>query len=96
MYLFVGGATGIVKLLQILWSLWRKKLRERFDQDDLGDLEFDSTDGKAIGSISIKSNSIFVDVLISIFIVVWFGIGQYWVCISIKFLLIMRAAFNIS
>lgn len=86
MYLFVGGATGIVKLLQILWGLWRKKMRERFDQDDLGDLEFDSTDGK---NVSVTTNdSIFVDVLISVFLIIWFGLGQYWVRIYFCFILL--------
>lgn len=66
-------------MLQSLWGLWRKKLKERFDQDDLGDLEFDSNDGKNIGSVSLNNNSKFIDILISIFIFTWIGMGQYWV-----------------
>jgi hypothetical protein len=77
--LFVLGVTGIVKVLQSLWGLWRKKLKERFDQDDLGDLEFDSNDGKNIGSVSLNNNSKFIDILISVFIFTWIGMGQYWV-----------------
>jgi hypothetical protein len=77
--LFVLGVTGIVKVLQSLWGLWRKKLKERFDQDDLGDLEFDSNDGKNIGSVSLNNNSKFIDILISIFLFTWIGMGQYWV-----------------
>ena len=77
--MFVVGVTGIVKVLQCIWGLWRKKLKERFDQDDLGDLEFDSNDDKNIGLVSMKSNSKFVDILISLFLVTWIGIGQYWV-----------------
>jgi len=73
------GVTGIVKVLQSLWGLWRKKLKERFDQDDLGDLEFDSNDGKNIGSVSLNNNSKFIDILISVFIFTWIGMGQYWV-----------------
>ena len=77
--MFVLGVTGIVKVLQSLWGLWRKKLKERFDQDDLGDLEFDSNDGKNIGSVSLNNNSKFIDILISIFLFTWIGMGQYWV-----------------
>ncbi len=66
-------------MLQSLWGLWRKKLKERFDQDDLGDLEFDSNDGKNIGSVSLNNNSKFIDILISVFIFTWIGMGQYWV-----------------
>ena len=75
-------------MLQSLWGLWRKKLKERFDQDDLGDLEFDSNDGKNIGSVSLNNNSKFIDILISVFIFTWIGMGQYWVNFCSKFFFI--------
>ena len=45
----------------------------------MGDIEFDSTDGKTGGILNPTNNSKFVDIILSIFLIVWFGIGQYWV-----------------
>ena len=81
-YLFVGGALGLVKLIQTLWEQWRKKRKERFDQDDVPDADdFDMNDGRRRGGLN--NNSKFVDILMSMFLLIWFGLGNYWVTCAV-------------
>ena len=79
-YLFVGGALGLVKVMQSLWEQWRKKRKERFDQDDVPDVDdFEMGDSRNGGSGGLNNSSKFVDVIISVFLLIWFCLGNYWV-----------------
>ena len=76
-YLFVGGSFGLLKLVQVLWEQWRKQRKDSYDQDDFTDNEL-GADGN-VGSIGLNGSSKFIDCSISIFLLVWFCLGNYWV-----------------
>ena len=73
-YIFVFGAFGMVKILQNLYDLWRTRRKDRFDQGDIVD---DEEGGGASGAAD--GSSAFVDNAMSLFLLVWFGFGNYWV-----------------
>ncbi len=81
MYLFVGGSVGLVKLLQAVYDQWRIRRKEKFDQGDLVDL--DGFDGGGGGGSGSYTSSKFVDNVMSLFLVIWFAFGNYWVFIFI-------------
>ncbi len=88
-YLLVGGSVGIVKLLQTLWILWRKRRKQKFDQGDLVDLdtyELESSLRNDSGrSLNFNNGSWFMDVLLSVFLITWFSFGNYWVKAFLNF-----------
>ncbi|XP_071545545.1 uncharacterized protein [Panulirus ornatus] len=69
-YLLVGGCFGVLKLLWLLCQQVRSRRYERIDdafaEDSLDEI-FTSTSYRA------------TDVALTIFLVVWFGMGNYWV-----------------
>nr|XP_045581220.1 transmembrane protein 272-like [Procambarus clarkii] len=69
-YLLVGGCFGTLKLLWILCQQVRSRRYERIDdafaEDSLDEI-FTSTSYRA------------TDVALTIFLLVWFGMGNYWV-----------------
>jgi hypothetical protein len=81
LYLFVGGSVGLVKLLQAVYDQWRIRRKEKFDQGDLVDL--DGFDGGGGGGSGSYTSSKFVDNVMSLFLVIWFAFGNYWVFIFI-------------
>lgn len=81
-YLFVGGALGLVKLLQTLYDQWRRRKKENYDQDDLVTATgYESGVGSSsgVGGSGLSNSSKFADVVISLFLIVWFCFGNYWV-----------------
>lgn len=65
----------MVKLAQTIWEQWRRKRKERFDQGDLDDIDgFEMANG-----VRPKNSSKFMDVVFSLFLIIWFGFGNYWV-----------------
>jgi hypothetical protein len=69
-YLFVGGAVGLVSLLQILYDQWRKHRKDEFDASDIE------------GMVSNPTNcgsSILMNIAVALFLLIWFGFGNYWV-----------------
>lgn len=84
-YLFVGGAFGLVKLIQTLYDQWRIRKKEKFDQNDLADATgFES--GEESGISGLSKSSRFIDIVISLFLFVWFCFGNYWVRIYTLFI----------
>jgi hypothetical protein len=62
-YLFVAGIVWTTKLLQNIWHKYR--LEQKFLNDE--ESSSDRNDGH-----------VFIDVLMTSFLVVWFFFGQYW------------------
>lgn len=78
LYLFVFGLFGLVKLLQNVYDLWRIRRKDNFDQgmSDIVDDE-DATGG--ITGPTTGSGSKCIDGSITLFLIIWFGFGNYWV-----------------
>ncbi len=80
-YLFVGGTFGLIRLVQTLWKQWRARRKERFDREDSTyELPTEFHDGM----IRLNRGSTFIDIVISIFLFVWFIFGNYWVSFNFE------------
>jgi len=80
-YLLVGGSFGMLKLVQTIWQQWRLRRKETFEQQSVIEetTVYDPKNTFAITSLnSIESNT-FIGLSISIFLFVWFILGNYWV-----------------
>ena len=74
----------MVKLAQTIWEQWRKKRKERFDQGDLDDIDgFEVANGVRPSS-GLNNSSKFMDVVFTLFLVIWFALGNYWVSYAIR------------
>ncbi|CAF0863177.1 unnamed protein product [Adineta steineri] len=62
-YLFVGGTVLITKLLQNIWHKYRLQQKSLTEEEPSSD----PNDGQA-----------FIDGLMTIFLIIWFFFGQYW------------------
>ena len=69
-YLLVGGCFGLLKILSRLWQQVRSRHYERFD-DGYG--EEDGGEGFTARS------SQFSETILSLFLFIWFFLGNYWV-----------------
>lgn len=84
-YLFVGGLVGLLKLLQAIYDQSLKRRKEKLDQgDDINDFdEYDGPVGSGAGvgdsGADFNKSSKFIDVVVSIFLLIWFIFGNYWV-----------------
>jgi hypothetical protein len=89
-YLFVGGLIGLVKLLQAIYEQSVKRRKEKFDQGDLIDVDgYDGPGDDSGADISDFNNgSQFIDIIISLFLLIWFAMGNYWVLIYTKLFLL--------
>lgn len=76
-YLFVGGSFGLIKLIQIIWVQWRTQRSESMSHEfnDIGDET--GTNVHPIGGFN--GNSRCIDLSISLFLMIWFCLGNYWV-----------------
>lgn len=71
-------------MLQTVYDQWRIRRKEKFDQGDLVDLDgFDGGGGGVSGSYT---SSKFVDNVMSLFLVIWFVFGNYWVKLLIFYI----------
>ncbi|XP_064636889.1 transmembrane protein 272-like isoform X4 [Lineus longissimus] len=70
-YLLVGGCFGLLKLLSLLWKQVKSRRYERLDE--IYDTEEDGASG-----LTSKSST-FTDVVLSLFLFIWFVFGNYWV-----------------
>jgi len=79
-YLLVGGLFGILKLVQTIWHQWRLRRRETYEQQSVLD-ETTVPDPKNMFKSSLNSSEsyTFIGLIISIFLFVWFILGNYWV-----------------
>lgn len=69
-YLLVGGCVGLLKLLSMLWHQFRSRH---------GDEMYGVGDGDAGESVMPSRSSRFSDAIVSVFLVIWFVIGNVWV-----------------
>lgn len=70
-YLLVGGAFGLIKLLSMLWKQVRSRRYERLD--DVYDPDADN------GDLVMSRSSKFSDIVMSLFLFIWFVCGNYWI-----------------
>lgn len=77
-YLFIGGSFGLIKLVQILWKQWRVRRKERFDRED-STYDVELQHELQNGSVRFNGGSKFIDTAITIFLLIWFVCGNYWV-----------------
>ena len=68
-YLLVGGCVGLLKLLSLLWQQFRSRH---------GD-EMYAGDGDGGETVMPSRSSRFSDAIVSVFLVIWFVIGNVWV-----------------
>jgi len=74
-YLLVGGSFGLLKIFSLLWQHIRSR---RFDSsDDMSD--DDDDDIRSGGVVSTSRSSQISDLALTVFLVVWFACGNYWV-----------------
>lgn len=83
-FLFVGGLVGLLKLLQAIYEQSMKRRKEKIDQgdDDLNDIDdYDSPGGGggSGGDSDFNKSSQFMNYVVSIFLFIWFALGNYWV-----------------
>ncbi|UJR13255.1 hypothetical protein I4U23_000276 [Adineta vaga] len=64
-YLFVGGTVSITKLLQNIWHKYRLQQRRLIEEEE--ESSSDPNDGQ-----------VFIDGLMTTFLIIWFFFGQYW------------------
>ncbi|CAF1062687.1 unnamed protein product [Adineta ricciae] len=64
-YLFVAGAVWITKLLQNIWHKYRLQQKSLTEEEE--ESSSDPNDGQ-----------VFIDVLMTSFLIIWFFCGQYW------------------
>ena len=80
-YLFVGGALGILKFIHVLYDLWRISKKEKNNQNETSG--YDSRASYSIIAVSnttsLNKSSKFINRMISFSLLVWFGFGNYWV-----------------
>ncbi|CAD5120257.1 unnamed protein product [Dimorphilus gyrociliatus] len=69
-YLLVAGCFGLLKLLSLLWRQVRSRRYEQLDEM--------ATPGNGDGMIMSKSSK-FSEAVLSIFLLIWFGFGNYWI-----------------
>ena len=69
-YLLVGGCFGLLKLVCLLWKTVRSRRYERLDEF------YDTEDDN--GDVIMSRSSRFTDILLSLFLLIWFLIGNYW------------------
>lgn len=77
-YLFIGGSFGLIKLVQILWKQWRVRRKERYDRED-STYDVELQHELQNRSIGFNGGSKFIDTAITIFLLIWFVCGNYWV-----------------
>ncbi len=70
-YLMVGGCFGLLKLLSMLWKQIRNRRYERLD--DIYEPDEDT------GGVIASKSSRFTEIVLSLFLLVWFALGNYWV-----------------
>lgn len=70
LYLLIGGAFGLIKVATLLYHQMRRRRYERLD-DGLSDGDID----EVWSSTSTK----ITEYALTIFLLVWFGMGNYWV-----------------
>ena len=71
----------MVKLFQAIYEQWRKNRKEKFDHGDIIDLDgYELESGMPGGrSVGLSNSSMFMDIVISGFLFVWFIFGNYLV-----------------
>ena len=82
MYLFVGGSFGVLKLMHKIWQQWRLRRQANLEQQTYidGDTSNDGDKNMFIdASLDISGSYSFIDLTVSIFLLVWFSLGNYWV-----------------
>lgn len=72
-YLLVGGCFGLLKMLSLVWKQVRLRRYERLD-----DIYVDEDDD-GHGDILMSKSSRFSEAILSLFLFIWFGCGNYWV-----------------
>ncbi len=65
---------GLVKLLQIIWALYIKKKNK--NKDNFTETDMFGTPSERNGS---AGSSLFIEIVISLFLFVWFCFGNHWV-----------------
>ncbi|RMZ96938.1 peptidyl-prolyl cis-trans isomerase CYP63-like isoform X1 [Brachionus plicatilis] len=76
-YLFVFGAFGLVKIVNVFYELWRRRKIDNFEQSEI--MSVSRFDHQVNASRDIDSNDTqLVDRVITGFLVVWFLMGNYW------------------
>lgn len=79
-YLFVGGLMGLVKLFQAIYEQSRKRRKEKIDQGDLIDVDgYEGVGSNVDVSEGLNNGGQFIDIAVSMFLFVWFILGNYWV-----------------
>lgn len=71
-YMLVGGSFGTLKML---WLLWRQISSRRYELLDLTTQVSNMDDGTLVPSAGTRMLS----TALSLFLVVWFALGNYWV-----------------
>ena len=70
-YLLVGGCFGLLKVMSLLWRQVRARRYERLDEI------YDT--GEDNGDVIVSKSSKFSEAVLSLFLFVWFIVGNYWV-----------------
>lgn len=71
-YLLVGGCFGLLKLLSVLWQQVKFRRYKTIDERD-----YDSED--ATEGVIVSKSSQFSEMLLCLFLFVWFLCGNFWV-----------------
>lgn len=71
-YMLVGGSFGTLKML---WLLWRQVRSRRYERLDLATPVSNLDDGALTPSAGTRV----VSAALSLFLVIWFALGNYWV-----------------
>ena len=72
-YLLVGGIIGFIHLSSVLWRQIRTRRLHRGENEEFSN-PADSDDGLGFP----KETVILVNWALWIFLIVWFGVGNYW------------------
>ena len=70
-YLLVGGCFGLLKVMSMLWRQVRSRRYERIDEMYV--------EGEDHSDVIVSKSSKFTEAVLSIFLFIWFIIGNYWV-----------------
>lgn len=71
-YLLVGGCFGILKITCLMWHQAKSRRYERLD---------DAFNDSDLEDVSSSASSQITDHALSLFLFIWFGMGNYWVFI---------------
>ncbi|CAF1074160.1 unnamed protein product [Brachionus calyciflorus] len=75
-YLFIFGSFGLVKILNVFYEIWKRSKKEQLEQSNiLGTSGYDH----GMHSERDSNGARVVDALISLFLLIWFIVGNYWV-----------------